>query len=147
MKGSLLQAQERCSGVDGRGHSPHPAQKYSATKRPLDRAQEQCLRHVSEVPLHSNFCLIVLLWDGGVMSSSHHTKLRLQLTVSMAGARSDFESQVHPSNINVISVIFWIPAKSKVLCLHVSPSCTYGHFDDAFPFTVKASLWIISCTL
>ncbi len=46
--------QEPHSGVEGLGHSPHPAQKYSTTTSPLKRAQEQCLRHISEVALHKN---------------------------------------------------------------------------------------------
>lgn len=37
---------------------PYSTQKYSTTKRPLKRTQEQCLRHISEVPLHRNSALL-----------------------------------------------------------------------------------------
>lgn len=60
--------EEPYSGVEGLGHSPHPAQKYSTTISPLKRTQEQCLRHISEVVLHKKLFLIVSLWDGCVVS-------------------------------------------------------------------------------
>ena len=53
MKGLQLQAQ-----VLGLDHSPHSAQKYSATERLLNRTQEQCLRHFSQVALNKTSALL-----------------------------------------------------------------------------------------
>lgn len=90
----------------------HPIlpKKYSTTKRPLKRTQEQCLRHISEVTLHEKSALFYHFKTGCVVSvlplykdttlknveaDSDHSQLQYTVTLK----------QVHPSNINANSVI------------------------------------------